>query len=75
MNDPNVYRSTIDGWILVALVVAVAASGFGVLQAISLSAPIGAWMGAAIAAIGIGLPLWILVATYYRFDAGDLRPE
>lgn len=72
MDAPKLYRSKIDGWLLIVLVTAMAASGFGALQAISVGAPAGVWMAAAIAVIGVGLPLWILVATHYRFEARDL---
>jgi TM2 domain-containing membrane protein YozV len=68
----KVYRSKIDAWLLVVLIAAMAVSGFGALQSIS-AGTTGGWLtGIAIALIGIGLPLWLLLATYYRFETGEL---
>lgn len=45
-----------------------AVSGFGALQLMAAGTSGGWWTGTAIALIGIGLPLWLLVGTYYRLD-------
>lgn len=70
--EAKVYRSRIDAWLLVVLIAAMAVSGFGALKSISAGTSEGWWTGIAIALIGIGLPLWLLMATYYRFDDGAL---
>jgi hypothetical protein len=72
MAAAKVYRSKIDAWLLVVLIAGMAVSGFGALQVIAAGTAGGWWTGIAIALVGIGLPLWLLVATYYRFEGDEL---
>jgi uncharacterized membrane protein YdbT with pleckstrin-like domain len=72
MAAAKVYRSKIDAWLLVVLIGGMVVSGFGALQVIAAGTAGGWWTGVAIVLIGIGLPLWLLVATYYRFEGDEL---
>lgn len=66
------YRSKIDPWFLVVLIIAMAVSGYGAVQSISAGTSNGFSMGIFIALVGVGLPLWVLVGTYYRFEGVEL---
>lgn len=68
----RVYRSRIDPWVLAVLIPAMAAAAYVALQSFA-SNPFVPWsFSALIAVVGVGLPLWLLLATYYRFDGPDL---
>ena len=72
MRKARVYRSRIDAWVLAVLIPAMAAAGYVALQSLT-SNPFVPWSySALIAVVGVGLPLWLLLATYYGFDGQDL---
>ena len=61
------YRSKIDTWLMFVLVAAMAAASISVVTALSARGSAG-WWALFPALIGIGLPLWVLTSTYYRFE-------
>ena len=66
------YRSRIEAWVLAVLIPAMAAAAYVALQSLA-SNPFVPWSySALIAVVGVGLPLWLLLATYYGFDGPDL---
>jgi hypothetical protein len=68
----RIYRSKIDTWVLAILIPAMAAAGYVAVQSFT-SNPLVPWSySALIAVIGVGLPLWLLLATYYSFEGRDL---
>jgi hypothetical protein len=66
------YRSKIDSW-LIALIVAVAIAH---IWAVAKFVPSGDWATLTIfipiAAVGLGLPLWVLFGTYYTLSPSSL---
>lgn len=68
----RIYRSRIDAWVLAVLIPAMAAAAYVALQSLTKN-PFVPWSySALIAVVGVGLPLWLLLATYYGFDGPDL---
>lgn len=72
MAKTKTYRSKVDLWLLGVLIAGMAVAGLGAVQPIVAGTPGGWWIAIGIALIGIGLPLWILLGTYYRFEADEL---
>ncbi len=73
----NVYRSKVDTWLLVLMVVlmacsmAVALAGAGFIASNRASS---GWVVAVLTAlVGAGLPFWILVSTSYELASGTLQ--
>ncbi len=67
------FRSKVDTWLVVALVISSAAGLIAVLTVgISVSAPV-TLASAAIVVLGIGLPMWVLLATTYTFTGTHLN--
>ncbi len=68
----TVYRSKIDVWLMAVLAMAIAGSLLAALTVLSVRSPT-AWAIAALTAIvGAGLPLWLLLATHYTLERGQL---
>lgn len=72
MVEDRTYRSRIDAWLLIVLIVAMAVAGFAALQSASEGPAAGWWTGLVIVLVGVGLPVWLIAATYYRFEARQL---
>lgn len=68
----TVYRSKIDAWLVALLGVAVAVSLAGAVATLSVPSAAAWAVGAFIAVVGVGLPLWLLVSTRYRLGRGQL---
>ncbi len=73
----TVYRSKIDKWLLVVLVLAMGVIGFVTLGFYAGAFYAGAstyswWYGALFAVLAIGLPAWVLLATHYTFERREL---
>ncbi len=68
----TVYRSKIDVWVMVVLVIAIIVSLFPGLTFFLAPSPID-WLTAVFTAIfGAGLPLWLLLSTRYTLGNGHL---
>jgi hypothetical protein len=68
----TVYKSKIDWWLLIILVVAIALALY-VSAAIVVSGSLGIWWVLLVTAgLGIGLPLWVMLSTHYTLDNGRL---
>ncbi len=68
----TVYRSRIDTWLVLFLAAALAVSLYANFV-ISSAMPSAAWAVAGLtAAIGIGLPLWLMLSTHYTLDSRQL---
>lgn len=65
----TVFRSKIDAWLLVALLVAITMSIHASATVLS-AGPAAWWIVPFIVVLGIGLPLWLLLGTRYL-----LRPD
>lgn len=71
MSQPLTFRSKVDTWVLVVILVVVSIAVLGV-DALLGTGNVLAWIGiAAIASVGIVVPLWILV--YTRYELRDER--
>ena len=68
----TVYKSKIDWWLLIILASAMAASLYASAQIILASSPSIWWLLALTAGIGIGLPMWPLLATSYTLEPRQL---
>lgn len=69
----RVYKSRIDTWLLMVLLVAMAVSLMAALEVVIAMPSSGWWIALFVAAIGIGVPAWLLLGTGYRLDEGELR--
>lgn len=67
----TVYSSKIDAWLLIALVAAMVMSLYASATVLS-AGPAAWWMLLLTAAVGIGLPLWLLLDTRYVLEPGQL---
>jgi membrane protein YdbS with pleckstrin-like domain len=68
----TVYKSKIDRWLLIVLVSAMVASLYASATIVLASSPSTWWLLALTAGIGIGLPLWLLLATNYTLEPRQL---
>jgi Bacterial PH domain len=68
----TVYKSKIDWWLLIILASAMAASLYASAEIVLASSPSAWWLLAVTAGIGIGLPLWLLLATNYILETRQL---
>lgn len=68
----TVYRSKMDAWLLALLLIAVAISLAGAGATLSLASAAVWVVGAFIAVVGVGLPLWLLASTRYLLGRGQL---
>lgn len=68
----TVYRSKVDAWLVAIIAVAVIASLSGAIEAAS-GGSVRSWaLAAFIAAIGVCLPLWLLLSTRYTLTHDEL---
>lgn len=68
----TVYRSKTDTWLLAVLIGAAIVSLLAALSTLQAATP-AAWAVAAFTvALGVGLPLWLLISTYYTLGHGQL---
>jgi len=64
----SVYRSKLDGWLAVILLCAMTVSAYGAVDTV-LRKPEHWWLATTVSlAIGLLLPLWVLLGTYYVVD-------
>lgn len=68
----TVYRSKIDSWLLVVLVMAMIVSLFAAATVLAVASPMARTGAAFVAGIGAGLPLWLLLSTRYILGHGRL---
>ena len=69
----TVYRSKIDTWIVVVIILGMLASMGGAVTSLSVAPASVAWpIALLVVAIGAGLPTWLLTTTYYRIDGDTL---
>lgn len=68
----TVYRSRIDAWLVVVLGVAMAVALGSVYPAITAGTAMAWAIAIVTVAIGVGLPLWLLLATHYTLDRQHL---
>lgn len=67
----TVYKSKIDAWLAAILAFAITISLFA--GATVLSAGGQWWVAVVVVSLGVGLPLWVLFGTSYRFESGQLH--
>ncbi|MBM4131148.1 hypothetical protein FJ250_08980, partial [bacterium] len=70
--EPRRFRSEVDTWLLVTMIVAVlmcAGSAFALRGARSAEL----WFAVPALLVGAGLPVWLLVSTHYTITDKDLR--
>src|SRR5690606_40321225 len=65
----NVYRSKVDTWLLAVLVSAMALCIYASVTALRSGSPATWWIVLITVGVGVGLPLWLLVATRYTLDS------
>lgn len=68
----TVYGSKIDAWLLAVLVPAMLVAGYAAFRLLATGTAAAWGIAALIAAIGVGLPLWLLLATHYAFVGPEL---
>jgi hypothetical protein len=68
----TVYKSKTDRWLLIILASAMAASLYASANIVLAGSPSTWWLLALTAGIGIGLPLWLLLATNYTLEPRQL---
>jgi len=68
----TVYKSKIDVWIALIILFVVVFSLISALQQLSAYSPYAKWNALIIAAAGMGIPLWLLLATRYIITEDQL---
>jgi hypothetical protein len=68
----TVYKSKIDAWLLVVLVIAMIVSLFAAATVLAVASPMAWTVAAFVAGVGVGLPLWLLLSTHYTLGHGQL---
>ena len=69
----TVFRSKIDTWLLVVLLLGALAALAGAATVLVVAPPVFASLVAILlAVVGAGLPIWLLASTYYRIDGDTL---
>ena len=67
-----VHKSKVDAWLVVVLAITVIVSLFGAADVLA-EASAASWaLGAFIAGIGAGLPIWLLLSTRYTLERDQL---
>lgn len=67
------YRSKVDSWLVAVLVISAAVALITVLTVGSVGSPLVALANAAILLLGVGLPMWVLIATTYTLTTANLN--
>jgi len=67
-----VHKSKTDLWLLAVLIAAMGASAFASAMVLLASPPSTWWLLVITLGIGVGLPLWLLLATDYTLASGQL---
>lgn len=70
---PIVHPSKIDTWLLAVLGLVIAISAYASYEVLGAATQAAWWSAIVTAALGMGLPLWILGSTRYILDARQLR--
>ncbi len=68
----TVFRSKLDTWLLVVLVIAGVASLIATIMVIRAGTPGRWWIAAVTTGLGIGLPMWLVLSTHYTIDPMQL---
>jgi len=71
--DPMTFRSKVDWWLGAVLLIAAALSGMAVAIVAVVESPLAALAVSPILLLSVGLPVWLLRATRYTFDAENLH--
>jgi hypothetical protein len=67
------FRSRIDWWLAAVMVLSAAASLMAVVTVAVVESPLLGLAISPLLLLSVGLPLWLLLATYYRIDAAELH--
>lgn len=70
-----VYRSKVDAWLIAVLGSAVAVSIYTAITVLSDPTPTNWAVALFTAAVGAGLPVWLLFSTRYTLDKGQLTVQ
>lgn len=65
------YRAAVDAWLVLVIALAGGASLYACWTVMNAEA-VGMWVVIPMAALGIGLPCWILLGTHYTLSAATL---
>lgn len=68
----SVYRSKVDAWLIVVLGFAMLAVLYSAGQTMLSNTPGAVAIAVLVAAVGVGLPAWLLLSTRYTLDASRL---
>lgn len=68
----SVYRSKVDVWLIVVLGFAMLAALYSAGQTMFSNTPGAVAIAVLVAAVGVGLPAWLLLSTRYTLDASRL---
>ncbi len=68
----KVYRSKIDVWLIVVLGFAMLAALYSAGQTVLSNTPGAILIALLVAAVGVGLPAWLLLSTRYTLEASSL---
>jgi len=68
----SVYRSKVDVWLIVVLGFAMLAALYSAGQTMLSNTPGAVAIAGLVAAVGVGLPAWLLLSTRYTLDASRL---
>ncbi|MFC7289381.1 PH domain-containing protein [Herminiimonas glaciei] len=72
---PTVYRSKVDVWLFVVLAFAALASLYSAGQTMLSNTPGAILIASLVAAVGFGLPAWLLLSTRYTLEASRLLAQ
>ena len=67
----NTFKSKIDTWLLLIIIGVVVVSSISAASALAIGGR-DAWWAVLPAALGVGLPLWVVFGTNYTIDGGTL---
>jgi hypothetical protein len=70
--DVITFRSKVDWWLRAVLLISAAASAMAVGIVAVVESPLLAVAVSPLLLLSVGLPVWLLLATRYTFDGGDL---
>ena len=65
----TVYKSKVDSWLLAVLISAMALCIYASVTVLRSGSPATWWILLITVSVGVGLPLWLLVATHYTLDS------
>ncbi len=69
----NVFKSKIDKWLLICLILSIVACLLGASVALKMGAAVNDVFAAIVLIIGAGFPFWLLISTRYIVNDTDLK--